>query len=85
MSSQVLEKTDSNVVIEDYQPDLALSSSYENAMETLSTLITRQKRGEPSNLGGTYGKLERMSMYLKVTLLIMKMLEVYIMERTLYF
>ncbi|TXG70290.1 hypothetical protein EZV62_005225 [Acer yangbiense] len=66
MSSQVLEKTDNNVVIEDYQPDLALSSSYENAMETLSTLITRQKRGEPSNIGGTYGKLERMSMYLKI-------------------
>ncbi|KAI9160031.1 hypothetical protein LWI28_004430 [Acer negundo] len=66
MSSQALEKTDNNVVIEDYQPDLALSSSYENAMETLSTLITRQKRGDPSNIGGTYGKLERMSMYLKI-------------------
>ncbi|KAK2651949.1 hypothetical protein Ddye_011805 [Dipteronia dyeriana] len=66
MSSQVLEKTDSNVEIEDYQPDLALSSAYENAMETLSTLITRQKRGQQTNIGGTYGKQERMSMYLKI-------------------
>ncbi|KAL5745550.1 hypothetical protein ACOSP7_026696 [Xanthoceras sorbifolium] len=66
MPSQVLEKTDINVVIEDYLPDLPLSSTYENAMEALSSLITRQKRGERSNIGGKYGKLERMSMYIKI-------------------
>nr|POE69517.1 folylpolyglutamate synthase [Quercus suber] len=35
-------------------------------MEALSSLITSQKRGAKSSVGGTYRKLERMSEYLKI-------------------
>ncbi|XP_021282085.1 folylpolyglutamate synthase isoform X2 [Herrania umbratica] len=35
-------------------------------MDALSSLITRQKRGERSNVMGKYGKLDRMLMYLKI-------------------
>ncbi|KAF3442479.1 hypothetical protein FNV43_RR16395 [Rhamnella rubrinervis] len=66
MSSQVMEKMRSNVVIEEYPEDSPLPSSYDSAMEALSSLITRQKRGDRSSVGGKYGKLERMSMYLKI-------------------
>ncbi|XP_024025430.1 folylpolyglutamate synthase isoform X2 [Morus notabilis] len=66
MSSQVMEKIENNVLVKDYLEDLPLSSSYEAAMEALSSLITRQKRGEKSSIGGKYEKLERMSMYLKI-------------------
>lgn len=59
----------SNDVIGDYLQDVPLSSSYETAMDALSSLITRQRRGEQSNVAGKYGKLERMLIYLKVTLL----------------
>ena len=69
MSSQVLENIGSNDVIRDYLQDVPLSSSYETAMDALSSLITHQNRRERSNVGGKYGKLERMLMYLKVTLL----------------
>lgn len=69
MSSQVMEKMGSNVVIEEYSEDLPLPSSYDSAMEALSSLITRQKRQDRSSIGGKYGKLERMSMYLKVILM----------------
>lgn len=66
MSSQVMGKTVSNVLMTEYEEDLPLSSSYENAMQALSSLITRQKRGEQSHIAGRYGKLQRMSMYLKI-------------------
>lgn len=66
MSSQVMEKIETNVIVKDYLEDLPLSSSYESAMEALSSLITRKNRGEKSSVRGKYGKLERMSMYLKV-------------------
>lgn len=66
MSSQVMEKIENNVLVKDYLEDLPLSSSYESAMEALSSLITRKNRGEKSPVSGKYGKLERMSMYLKV-------------------
>ncbi|KAG8646571.1 hypothetical protein MANES_09G016200v8 [Manihot esculenta] len=66
MSSQVMEKTESNVAVEDSLRDLPLSNSYETAMEALSSLITRQKRGTPSSVGGKYGKFDRMQMYLKI-------------------
>lgn len=46
--------------------DLSLSP-YETAMEALSSLITRQKRGDMSNMDEKYGKLDRMRMYVKVT------------------
>lgn len=66
MSSQVMEKIENNVLVKDYLEDLPLSSSYESAMEALSSLITRKNRGEKSSVHGKYGKLERMSMYLKI-------------------
>ncbi|KAJ9184910.1 hypothetical protein P3X46_004595 [Hevea brasiliensis] len=65
MSSQVMEKTKSNEAVKDSLQDLPLSNSYGTAMEALSSLITRQKRGTPSSIGGKYGKLDRMQMYLK--------------------
>ncbi|GAV84910.1 Mur_ligase_M domain-containing protein [Cephalotus follicularis] len=66
LSSQVMEKTINNVVIKDDMPNLPLSISYEAAMDALSSTITRQKRGDQTHVGGKYGKLERMSMYLKI-------------------
>ncbi|KAJ8899038.1 hypothetical protein K2173_008867 [Erythroxylum novogranatense] len=65
MSSQVIEKTDSDAASKDMQ-ELHVSTSYESAMQALSSLITRQKRGERGPVGGKYGKLERMDMYLKI-------------------
>lgn len=61
MSSQVMEKMGSNMVFKDHP-----KASYDTAMEALSSLITRQKRGDKSSVCGKYGKLERMSMYLKI-------------------
>ncbi|GMH20180.1 hypothetical protein Nepgr_022021 [Nepenthes gracilis] len=66
MSSQIEEKMSSNVAVEEYVGGFPRSTSYEIAMEALSSLITRQKRGDQSSVGGTYGKLERMEMYLKI-------------------
>ncbi|KAK9177968.1 hypothetical protein WN943_027158 [Citrus x changshan-huyou] len=66
MSSQVKGKTVSNALTTEYEENLPLSSSYENAMQALSSLITRQKRGEQSQIAGRYGKMQRMSMYLKI-------------------
>ncbi|KAB2604437.1 folylpolyglutamate synthase [Pyrus ussuriensis x Pyrus communis] len=50
----------------EYSDDLPITSSYESAMEALSSLITHKKRGDTSSVGGKYGKLERMSIYLKI-------------------
>lgn len=66
MSSQVVEKMGSNGVVKEYWQDSSLPSSYETAMEALSSLITNPKRGGKSSVGGTYTKLERMSEYLKI-------------------
>ncbi|KAJ4706305.1 Folylpolyglutamate synthase [Melia azedarach] len=63
---EVIEKTESNVVIKEYAEDFTSSSSYESAMEALSSLITIRKRGEKTQIGGRYKKLERMLMYLKI-------------------
>ncbi|KAF2308121.1 hypothetical protein GH714_035490 [Hevea brasiliensis] len=60
-----MEKTKA-MAVKDSLQDLPLSNSYGTAMEALSSLITRQKRGTPSSIGGKYGKLDRMQMYLKV-------------------
>ncbi|KAJ8449811.1 hypothetical protein Cgig2_001467 [Carnegiea gigantea] len=55
------------VVVEEHSWDLPHSGSYEAAMEALSSLITRQKRGDKSvALRGKYSKLERMMMYIKI-------------------
>ncbi|KAL2553119.1 Folylpolyglutamate synthase [Forsythia ovata] len=57
---------DSRVAIEENSQDSRLSSAYDTAMEALSSLITRQKRGDRSQVGGKYGKLDRMLMYVKI-------------------
>ena len=62
MSSGVLFERGSNVVTDGQSHSFSLSS-YETAMEKLSSLITRQRRGEKPPIPN---KLERMSMYLKV-------------------
>ncbi|KAI5396542.1 Folylpolyglutamate synthase, variant 4 [Lathyrus oleraceus] len=61
-SSEVLLERGSNVVSNGQLPNFP-SSSYEAAMEKLSSLITRQRRGEKPPLPN---KLGRMSMYLKI-------------------
>ncbi|KAL3533688.1 hypothetical protein ACH5RR_007209 [Cinchona calisaya] len=65
-SSWVVETMDSIVITEENSADLMLSPPYEAAMEALSSLITRQKRGVSSKIGGTYTKLDRMLMYLQI-------------------
>ncbi|XP_012085952.1 folylpolyglutamate synthase isoform X2 [Jatropha curcas] len=66
VSYQVMEETESNVAVKDFLQDPPLSNSYETAMEALSSLITRPKRGIQSSIGGKYGKLDRMHVYLKI-------------------
>lgn len=61
-SSEVLLERESNVVT-DRQLQNFSSSSYETAMEKISSLITRQRRGEKPPIAN---KLEVMSLYLKV-------------------
>ncbi|CAK9185920.1 unnamed protein product [Ilex paraguariensis] len=66
MSTQIEEKVDSNSIIGENLQELPLSSAYETAMEMLSSLITRQKRGTRSAVDGKYKKLDRMLMYIKI-------------------
>ena len=63
ISYQTMENMKSTI---ECSEELPLSSSYEMAMEALSSLITSQKRGGRSSVSGKYGKLDRMSMYLKI-------------------
>ncbi|KAL6953702.1 tetrahydrofolate synthase, partial [Sarracenia purpurea var. burkii] len=68
MSSDITDKLETNVLIKERLNDVRhvpLSYEYETAMEALSSLITRQKRGDRSVIGGKYGKLDRMLMYIK--------------------
>ncbi|CAN6586347.1 unnamed protein product [Malus baccata var. baccata] len=66
ISYQVMEHMQTNVVAKEYSDDLPITSSYESAMEALSSLITSKKRGDSPSVGGKYGKLERMLIYLKL-------------------
>lgn len=68
MSSGIIDRPGSNVVIEENLSDLPLSAAYEMAMDALSSLITRKKRGDKTPVRGRYGKLDRMLMYIKVKL-----------------
>ena len=65
MSSQVMDSLENNAIVKDME-DLSLETSYEAAMEALSSLITTKRRGEKSSVDRKYGKLERMSLYLQV-------------------
>ncbi|XP_010938644.1 folylpolyglutamate synthase isoform X1 [Elaeis guineensis] len=53
----------SNGVVHGHSQELALSSSYETAMEALSSLISRRKRGDGSKRGD---KFDMMFRYLKI-------------------
>ncbi|KAK6941765.1 hypothetical protein RJ641_027142, partial [Dillenia turbinata] len=66
VSSQVLEKMSSSVASNENLLDFPCSSSYETAMEALSSLISGQKRGTKRTVGGKYEKLDRVLMYLKI-------------------
>lgn len=65
ISSQTVVKVRSNEAVQEKSWGLSHSGSYDQAMEALSSLITR-KRGEKSAVGSKYSKLERMMMYLKI-------------------
>lgn len=41
-------------------------STYDNAMEALSSLITSKRRGDGPAVSAKYDKLDRMKMYIKV-------------------
>lgn len=71
MSSQIMETAISNLINEENSAARRLSPAYETAMEALSSLITGKKRGEKSNIGGKYGKLVRMSIYVKVSTILL--------------
>ncbi|XP_056158749.1 folylpolyglutamate synthase isoform X2 [Syzygium oleosum] len=66
MSLQVVEKMENELTFKGNCQDLPFSSSYEAAMEALSSLITRQNRGDRTPVAGKFGKLERMSIYLRI-------------------
>uniref|UniRef100_A0A1J3I627 Folylpolyglutamate synthase n=1 Tax=Noccaea caerulescens TaxID=107243 RepID=A0A1J3I627_NOCCA len=51
---------------EDKAANSALSSSYDDAMEALSTLISRRNRGDRSSTSGSRDKLEQVMTYLKI-------------------
>ncbi|XP_071715570.1 folylpolyglutamate synthase [Rutidosis leptorrhynchoides] len=66
MSSQtVIKNEDSNITNEKMQ-EWRSPYTYEDAMEALSSLITRKRRGGNSNTASKYSKLERMAMYLQI-------------------
>ncbi|CAI9103046.1 OLC1v1001475C1 [Oldenlandia corymbosa var. corymbosa] len=66
-STQTVEMEENNMMTEEETVQLTTTpTSYESAMDALSSLITRQKRGDPSKIAGTYSKLDRMSMYTQI-------------------
>ncbi|KAL3819745.1 hypothetical protein ACJIZ3_005650 [Penstemon smallii] len=66
LSSQVLEQMDRNTTLENDKQNLHFPSTYDAAMEALSSLISGKKRGDKSNVNGKYNKLDRMLMYIKI-------------------
>lgn len=64
----MIEKSEAVEISKNNEQDFPRSSSYEAAMEALSSVITRQSRKDRSSIGGKYGKLERMTIYLQVLL-----------------
>ncbi|KAJ4845286.1 hypothetical protein Tsubulata_015096 [Turnera subulata] len=65
-SSQTVERLESESDAKHNGDSLPLSTSYEDTMVALSSLITRQTRLDRSPVGGKYEKLDRMRMYLKI-------------------
>ncbi|KAK6127267.1 hypothetical protein DH2020_038993 [Rehmannia glutinosa] len=65
LSSQLPQLMDSDLMIEE-NTEKYNHHAYEIAMDALSSLISRKKRGDSSVVGGKYKKLERMLMYIKI-------------------
>ncbi|XP_010543505.1 PREDICTED: folylpolyglutamate synthase isoform X2 [Tarenaya hassleriana] len=66
-SIQMIEKVKSEMDVKEDFPVYPALSSYDAAMEALSSLITRRNRGDPSSTTGrSHDKLARVSMYLKI-------------------
>lgn len=70
MSSQTVTTVSSSSLSSESMQEWESAFSYEAAMEALSSLITRKKRGTKSNTDAKYTKLERMSMYIQVILIL---------------
>lgn len=66
MSSQTVTTVSSSSLSSESMQEWESAFSYEAAMEALSSLITRKKRGTKSNTDAKYTKLERMSMYIQI-------------------
>lgn len=55
-------------MIEENTDNLYSQSTYDIAMEALSSLITSKRRGDGPEISPKYTKLDRMTMYIKVTM-----------------
>ncbi|KAL7097808.1 hypothetical protein ACP275_10G166300 [Erythranthe tilingii] len=55
-----------NTVIGENKQNGHLPSTYDAAMEALSSLITSKRRGDKSAINSKYSKLDRMMMYIKI-------------------
>ncbi|KAL8041366.1 hypothetical protein ABFS82_10G158300 [Erythranthe guttata] len=66
LSSQVLDPMERNTLIGENTQNGHLPSTYDAAMEALSSLITSKRRGDRSAINSKYSKLDRMMMYIKI-------------------
>lgn len=66
LSSQFLKSMASNMMVEENTDNLYSQSTYDIAMEALSSLITGKRRGDGPDISTKYSKLDRMMMYIKV-------------------
>ncbi|GER25819.1 folylpolyglutamate synthase [Striga asiatica] len=66
LAAEFMEPMENNNTIEEIPTDSYLPSSYDAAMEALSSLISSKRRGDGSAVSDKYSKLERMSMYVKI-------------------
>ncbi|KAL8493885.1 hypothetical protein ACS0TY_024884 [Phlomoides rotata] len=66
LSSQFLKPMGSNMMIEENTDNLYPHSTYDIAMEALSSLITGKRRGDGPEISTKYTKLDRMMMYIEI-------------------
>lgn len=65
ISSEALRPMENNTVIAE-DADTHFPTTYDAAMEALSSLITSKRRGDVPAVSNKYAKLERMQMYVKI-------------------
>lgn len=63
---EVLQPMESNTMIAENADHLHFPTTYDTAMEALSSLITSKRRGDGPVVSSKYTKLERMEMYIKI-------------------